>query len=270
MFEVFFVVVLTIVIIGLIDESLIIIPIAVCFFYFWGFKNIHKPIESCPEEYESFYNKMVDMAGFDCVDSFFVKGLDTWFIKNKEAEKTILFLHGGSGNVSMRHDLISFLHNYASVLIFDYRSYGRSFSSFYYSENDLVDDTKNIWDHAINKMGIKPESIVIMGEEIGCSIATKFVGVLAENFMTLPSAIVLNSPWRKSSYEYDTEENIKLIPDTVKIMIAHSRENKKNSFINAASLLDVCKGDKIFVEVGGTHETFSITREYINCLIKLL
>jgi fermentation-respiration switch protein FrsA (DUF1100 family) len=52
--------------------------------------------------------------------------LNGWFVPS-EGRGSVLFLHGNAGNISHRLDSIGLFHDFGlSVLIIDYRGYGRS------------------------------------------------------------------------------------------------------------------------------------------------
>ena len=53
--------------------------------------------------------------------------LHGWFVPGPRPT-TLLWLHGNAGNISHRVDQLRLLHDYvgASILLFDYRGYGRS------------------------------------------------------------------------------------------------------------------------------------------------
>ncbi|MCK7512900.1 MAG: hypothetical protein MZV70_58680 [Desulfobacterales bacterium] len=53
--------------------------------------------------------------------------ISAWYIPREGARGTVLFCHGNAGNISHRLDSIRIFHQLGlSVLIFDYRGYGRS------------------------------------------------------------------------------------------------------------------------------------------------
>ncbi|OIP53501.1 MAG: hypothetical protein AUK54_08835 [Helicobacteraceae bacterium CG2_30_36_10] len=50
-----------------------------------------------------------------------------WYIPKKDAETTLLFLHGNAGNISHRLESIKIFNSLGmNVFIFDYRGYGKS------------------------------------------------------------------------------------------------------------------------------------------------
>src|SRR4030067_1124309 len=65
-----------------------------------------------------------DDVWFDTSDGVRLHG---WLVPAKENSPLMLFCHGNAGNISHRVDNIRRLHDMGlSVMIFDYRGYGRS------------------------------------------------------------------------------------------------------------------------------------------------
>lgn len=123
--------------------------------------------------------------------------LDTIFIKNPDSNRLIIFFHGNYGNITMRFDMIKFLYNYASVLIFDYRSYGLSTGSVSgLSANKLLLDSEAVWNYAVNSLNFPDNRISLFGESLGCAIALQIAARLQkQNIPQSPRAIILNCPF---------------------------------------------------------------------------
>ena len=64
-------------------------------------------------------------ARFQAADGTRLHG---WYVPQPGAAAAVLFLHGNAGNITHRADVLRILHDRVgvSVLIFDYRGYGRS------------------------------------------------------------------------------------------------------------------------------------------------
>ena len=70
--------------------------------------------------------------------------LDGWFVPANVSRGTVLFFHGNAGNISHRLDSIAIFHKLGySVMIFDYRGYGRSEGKP--SEEGLYRDAEAAW-----------------------------------------------------------------------------------------------------------------------------
>lgn len=84
------------------------------------YPQIGREIESTPREHGLDYEPLT----LSTADG---ERLDAWFIAAPQARGAALILHGNAGNMSHRMDTIAMFHRLGySVLIFDYRGYGRS------------------------------------------------------------------------------------------------------------------------------------------------
>lgn len=101
-------------------------------------------------------------------EDIFEGDIHAWFLPNKNSSKVILFCHGNGGNLSYRQDKLIALHSLGySVLIFDYRGYGRSKGV---PSEDACYHTANMFtDILIKKYG--KENIVLYGESLGSAVA---------------------------------------------------------------------------------------------------
>jgi uncharacterized protein len=94
-----------------------------------------------------------------------------WIPSQGKVMGTILYFHGQSDNISGNIDrAYQFTQLGFSVLLVDYRGYGKSEGSFP-SEKQVYADASAIWDYAIDKLKIKPEETIIYGHSLGGAIA---------------------------------------------------------------------------------------------------
>lgn len=123
--------------------------------------------------------------------------LDTVYLKNNSTDKLIIYFHGNTGNMCMYYDIIKLLYNFSSVIIFDYRSYGRSSGDQrFLSEDSLQLDAQCIWAYAIQTLGYESSTICLFAESIGCSVALSLVSNLSVLMKEelYPMALILNYP----------------------------------------------------------------------------
>jgi pimeloyl-ACP methyl ester carboxylesterase len=86
--------------------------------------------------------------------------------------RVLLYLHGNGGNITSDLEHAVQLHNFgASVLIVDYRGYGRSSSNHFPSEARIYQDAEAAWQYLIHEKKIEPQQIVIYGHSLGGAIA---------------------------------------------------------------------------------------------------
>jgi uncharacterized protein len=100
-----------------------------------------------------------------------------------------LFCHGNAGNIGHRLLFVHYLMNAgASVLLFDYRAYGKSEGTK--SLRGVIDDSEAAYDYLTKERKIPPSRIVIYGESIGggpaCALASEHdsAGIILDSCFT--------------------------------------------------------------------------------------
>ena len=117
--------------------------------------------------------------------------LSAWAMENGSGP-WILYCHGNGGNMHGRLFTARALHEMgASVLMFDYRGYGRSDGEP--SEEGLYRDTEAAWRWLTETRKVSPLDVVIWGESLGGGVATWLAErhearalVLQSTFTSLP------------------------------------------------------------------------------------
>ena len=187
--------------------------------------------------------------------------LDAWFIPADPARGTLLFCHGNAGNNSHRLDSIRRYHELGlSVLIFDYRGYGRSTGKP--TEQGTYRDADAAWQHLVAQRGIPPERIILFGRSLGASIAADLAtrqpaaGVILESaFTSVPDIAAQLYPWLPvrwlSRYRYNTEKKLADIHSPV--LIVHSRDDEIIPYSNGERLYAAANESKLFLELRGGH-----------------
>lgn len=271
---------------------------------------MYHPSEANIEKYDKFYHKLHNLTGnHDWIQNFFVQTddetqLDTFYIKNPNTEYCAIIVHGNAGNLAMRYDIIKYLYNFASVIIFDYRGYGRSIIEKSKSkipmlcENNLISDLRSIYSYAVNRLIIEPKKICLYGESIGCSLIINYLSTLSQEFdeENYPYAIILQSPFYsikqlvidkfKKYYlswlgyiigslrdEYRSNEYLELINHETKIIIAHSAEDELIPIEHSSKLNDILTDlnhpNSQFIKISGGHNEPCFTTEFTAALSNL-
>jgi uncharacterized protein len=138
-------------------------------------------------------------AEFQAADGVRLHG---WYVPKPGSKATILFCHGNAGNLTHRVEILKILHGYvgASVLIFDYRGYGRSEGKP--DGAGILADARaaRAWLAAREK--IAERDIVMMGESIGGAVAVDLAArdgaralVLEKSFNNLPDVAAYHFPF---------------------------------------------------------------------------
>jgi fermentation-respiration switch protein FrsA (DUF1100 family) len=95
--------------------------------------------------------------------------LHGWFFKSKAAPAgtTIIYFHGNGGNIKNTGWLGEHLAARGfSVLLFDYRGYGRS-EGYLEDEQGLFTDADAAYDYVTRERGVSPQKIVLYGHSLG-------------------------------------------------------------------------------------------------------
>ena len=93
--------------------------------------------------------------------------LHGWYIPHAFPRAVILFSHGNGGNLSHRADTARILNELvgASVMMYDYRGYGRSEGSP--CEKGIFEDARAARQWLAKREGIDPREVVLMGRSLG-------------------------------------------------------------------------------------------------------
>jgi fermentation-respiration switch protein FrsA (DUF1100 family) len=187
--------------------------------------------------------------------------LDAWFIPVNQARGVLLFCHGNAGNISHRLDSIRLFHELGlSVLIFDYRGYGRS--SGRPTEKGTYRDADAAWDYLVEQRGTAPAQIILFGRSLGAAIAADLAArqgsaavILESAFTSVPDVAATLYPWLPvrwlSRYQYDTGK--KLVNIHSPVLIVHSRDDEIIPYANGERLFEAANEPKQFLQLRGGH-----------------
>lgn len=267
---------------------------------------LYHPMPAIAEKYDRFYQKLLLLTeSKNFVKNYFIKTadgvlLDTIYIKNPDTLKCIIFFHGNGGNISMRFDMIKFLYNFASVVVFDYRSYGKSTSeSSNLSSHGLYQDAEAIWNFVTDELNYTADNISLFGESLGCSVAIYLAAQLSKTMdsQKYPHSLILNAPFSSLSSmieltfdkihinyigkiigliigrEYESDKWISFVNHKTKIIIAHSPRDEIIPYKEGQTLYVSIAGTHLnskFIDIAGTHNNLGLTDDYIYTLADLL
>jgi fermentation-respiration switch protein FrsA (DUF1100 family) len=202
---------------------------------------------------------------FKAKDGITISG---WYIPAENEKGIILFCHGNAGNISHRLDSIKIFNSLnLSVLIFDYRGYGKSEGKPY--EIGTYLDAEAAWDYLVNFKEKSPDRIILFGRSLGAAIAAEIAlrknpaGLIIESsFTSVPDIGTKFYPWIPvkliSRFKYSTIDKIGLI--RCPKLIIHSHEDEIIPFEHAKSIYERAFPPKDFLEIkGGHNEGFLIS-----------
>ncbi len=115
--------------------------------------------------------------------------LHAWWLPAKDADTVLVFFHGNAGNISHRLDNLRHLNAWGiSVLIFDYRGYGKSQGSI--SEQGLYADSRAAFEAGLARAQAGGSQLALFGRSLGgvaaVSVADRpeVAGVILESTFT--------------------------------------------------------------------------------------
>lgn len=185
--------------------------------------------------------------------------LNAWYFKNNDDSPILLFCHGNAGNIGHRLFTISlFLKMGFSVLIFDYRGYGKS--DGVPTEEGTYIDAITCYDFLVKDKGCT--NIVVYGESLGGAVAA-FVAskrkcttlILESTFTSIPELgqrLYPLFPVRiLCRFKYNTLDYLKQVK--IPVIVAHSREDEMVPYDMGRRLYEVALPPKLFGELHGKH-----------------
>ncbi|GGX89421.1 alpha/beta hydrolase [Litchfieldella qijiaojingensis] len=189
--------------------------------------------------------------------------LDAWWVPAENTRGSLLFFHGNAGNISHRLASIEQFHRLGlSVLIVDYRGYGKSEGSP--SETGTALDARAAWRWLSEERGIAAGEIVLFGRSLGAAVAAELGREVT------PAALVLESPFRSvpelaqrlypflparwlACFDYDIASYVTEI--VVPVLVIHSREDDIIPFSEGEAVFEAAREPKEMLVIGGSHDT---------------
>ncbi len=187
--------------------------------------------------------------------------LDGWFIPASENRGVIIFCHGNAGNISHRFDSLLQFHRMGySVLIFDYRGYGRSQGRP--SEAGTYLDVEAAWEYLIRERSISPSRIILFGRSLGAAVAVHQAVVhppgaliVESTFTSVPDRAAELYPFLPvrllSRLDYNVKEQLQKV--ACPVLVVHSRDDEIIPFSHGRALYAAASEPKQFLEIGGGH-----------------
>lgn len=138
-------------------------------------------------------------AEFQAADGTKLHG---WYVPADDPSAVILFCHGNAGNVTHRADLMRAMQQHigVTILVFDYRGFGRSEGSP--DEQGVLQDARAARAWLAAKTGVAENDIVLMGESIGGAVAVDLAAkdgakalILEDTFTSIPDVAAYHYPW---------------------------------------------------------------------------
>lgn len=206
--------------------------------------------------------------------------INAWWVENKPDSPVILFCHGNGGNISTRVDKLRlFRQAGASVLMLDYRGYGRSTGSP--TEGGTYRDGEAAYRWLTKEKGIAPERIVLCGESLGNGISIELAlrhrprGLIVDSaFTSIEDMGRLVFPFLPVrwmiKFRYD---NLAKIPRVAcPVLVMHSPQDDVIPFEMGRRLFAAALEPKTFFEMKGSHNSgfLDVGPAYVETIARFL
>ncbi|MDR4501079.1 MAG: alpha/beta hydrolase [Nitrospirales bacterium] len=182
-----------------------------------------------------------------------------WFVNAGPGRPVILWCHGNAGNISHRlMNIAEFYRRGVSVMIFDYRGYGKSSGTP--SENGLYQDALAAYDFLINQRAIAPERLIVFGRSLGTSIAAEVTrqrsaaGLILEGaFPSIQSMADHHYLGLPASWFVDSTFNLeeKLSHISLPVLVIHGEHDTIVPLKFGEQVFQTARGPKIWYPVKG-------------------
>jgi fermentation-respiration switch protein FrsA (DUF1100 family) len=123
-------------------------------------------------------------------------------LPKERARWGVLVCHGNAGNISHRLERARLMQQRlgASVLLFDYRGYGRSSGSP--DEEGTYRDARAAYRHLVDDKGIAAERLLLFGESLGAAVAVQLALEKPAAALVLESAFTSIPDMARAAYPF--------------------------------------------------------------------
>ncbi|MGE5195270.1 MAG: alpha/beta hydrolase [Deltaproteobacteria bacterium] len=127
--------------------------------------------------------------------------LNGWYLAHEKPAAVVLFAHGNAGNLTQYADTLDVLHDRhrVSVMIFDYRGYGKSDGEP--DEAGILEDARAARRWLARREKIAEKDVVLLGQSLGGGVMVDLAAndgtrglVLASTFTSLPDVAAHQFP----------------------------------------------------------------------------
>ncbi len=222
-------------------------------------------------------------AGLHFDDAWFTSAdgtrLHGWYVPHEHPRAAILFCHGNAGNLSNRAGLLRILHDRvgATVMIFDYRGFGRSEGKP--GESGVLADARAARAWLADRAGIAEDQIVLMGRSLGGAVAVDLAARDGARALVLESTFTSISDVAKTMYPLlplhllvQTKLNSaeKIATYHGPLLQSHGTADRLIPYKIGCRLFDAANQPKQFVPIAGGDHNNPQSAEYYEALASFL
>ncbi len=174
----------------------------------------------------------------------------------------LLYCHGNGGNVSNRVHKSNVFHKLGlSVLVFDYRGFGKSTGSP--DEAGTYRDGEAAYKFLTGKKGFPPERIILYGESLGNGVSLELARkrrsaalIVDSAFTSIPDMALEVFPWLPvRPWIRNRYDNLAKIGGVGRpVLVMHSPEDQVIPFEMGKRLFAAAAEPKAFLEMQGGHD----------------
>lgn len=205
--------------------------------------------------------------------------LHGWYAGHEKPRAVVLFCHGNAGNVTHRAETLQVLNEHVgvSVLIFDYRGYGRSEGKP--DESGILADARAARAWLAERAGVEEQDVVVMGRSVGGAVAVDLAAkdgaralVLESTFSSMPDVAAYHYPWLPVRMMLRTRfDSLAKIRDYHgPLLQSHGDADTIVPYRFGRRLFEAANEPKQFVTIPNRDHNEPQTREYYQTLIAFL
>ena len=205
--------------------------------------------------------------------------LHGWYAPCENPRAVVLFCHGNAGNVTHRGHTLALLNELVgvTVLIFDYRGYGRSEGKP--SEAGVLADGRAARAWLAEKAGVKEPDVVLMGRSLGGAVAVDMAAadgtrglVLESSFTSITEMAAHYYPWLpvRAILRTKLDSLDKIAAYRGPLLQSHGDADSIVPYPMGRRLFEAANQPKRFITLPGADHNDMQSRAYFDALIEFL